>query len=42
MKHLIKLGAQFIGFRDEADDLRGKPPLVLVTFFPRLTPIFVF
>ncbi|KAK1678078.1 hypothetical protein QYE76_038926 [Lolium multiflorum] len=24
MKHLIKLGTQFIGFRDEADDLRGR------------------
>jgi hypothetical protein len=24
MKHLINLGSQFIVFRDEADDLKGK------------------
>jgi hypothetical protein len=28
MKHLINLGTQFIGFRDEADDLRGKTCLI--------------
>jgi hypothetical protein len=27
MKHLINLGTQFIAFRDEADDLRGKTRL---------------
>ena len=29
MKHLIKLGTQFIGFRDAAEDLRGKARFVL-------------
>jgi septal ring factor EnvC (AmiA/AmiB activator) len=29
MKHLIKLGTQFIGFRDAAEDLRGKSRFTL-------------
>jgi hypothetical protein len=43
MKHLINLGTQFIGFRNEADDLRGKKAaLVLLTYFSRVTHVFVF
>jgi hypothetical protein len=33
MKHLINLGSQFIGFRDEADALKGKISLFLMTRF---------
>jgi hypothetical protein len=28
MKHLINLGTHFIGFRDEADNFRGKAYLI--------------
>jgi hypothetical protein len=41
MKHLINLGSQFIGFRDEAGALKGKAALLLMTRF-FATPIFVF
>jgi hypothetical protein len=30
MKHLINLGSQFIGFRDEAATLKGKTALFFI------------
>jgi hypothetical protein len=33
MKHLINLGSQFIGFRDEANALKGKTALFFMTHF---------
>ena len=36
MKHLIKIGTQFIGFRDNTEDLRGNVYYILrAPFFPR-------
>jgi hypothetical protein len=37
MKHLIKLGTQFIGFRDAAEDLRGKFRFTLSSLFSSAT-----
>jgi hypothetical protein len=33
MKHLIKLGTQFIGYRDVTEDLRGKAHFALTEIF---------
>jgi hypothetical protein len=41
MKHLFSIGSQFIGFRDEANALKGNATLFLMARF-FAAPIFVF